>query len=60
VAEAKLMPLVTLSASLPLVPAANEMTFKVLVPEEGLVLLVGVKTMPPTVFPAPPLVVVKE
>lgn len=60
VAEAKLIPLVVLSASLPLVPAAKLMTFKVLVPEDGLVLLTGVKTTPPTVVPAPALVVVKE
>lgn len=58
-AEAKLIPVVVLSASLPPVPAGKLMTFKVLVPEEGFVLLVGVKTRPATVFPAPPLVEVK-
>ena len=42
--------------ALPPVPAGKLMTFKVLVPEDGAVLLVGVKTTPWTVFPAPPLV----
>ena len=46
-----------LSASLPPVPAGKLMTFKVLVPEEGLAELVGVMTKPETVVPAPVLVV---
>ena len=56
VAEAKLIPLVVLSASLPPVPVGKLITFKVLVPEDGLVLLVGVMTRPEEVTPAPPLV----
>jgi hypothetical protein len=43
-----------------LVPAAKSITFKVLVLEDGLVLLTGVKTKPWTVFPAPELVEVYE
>ena len=55
-AEAKLIALVVLSASLPPVPAGKLMTFKVLVPETGLALLVGVMTRPEEVTPAPVLV----
>ena len=55
-AEAKLIPLVVLSASFPPVPAGKLKTFMVLVPELGLVLLVGVNTKPALVTPAPELV----
>ena len=55
-AEAKLIPLVVLSASLPPVPAGKLMTLRVLVPLEGLVELVGVNTNPEDVTPAPELV----
>ena len=55
-AEAKLIPLVVLSASLPPVPDGKLMTFKVLTPLEGLVELVGVMTNPDEVTPADELV----
>ena len=50
------MPLVVLSASLPPPPAGKFITLTVLVPEEGLVLLVGVITRPEEVTPALELV----
>jgi len=46
--------------ALPPVPAGKLMTFKVLVPEDGTVLLAGVKTKPETAFPAPALVLAYE
>ena len=56
VAEAKLIPLVVLSASLPPTPAGKLITLRVLTPLEGLVLLVGVITNPDDVTPADELV----
>ena len=55
-AEAKLIPLVVLSASLPPVPDGKLMTLRVLTPLDGLVLLVGVITNPELVTPADELV----
>ena len=56
VADSKLMPLVVFPAALPPVPAGKSTTFKVLVSDEGAVLLVGVITRPLEVTPAPELV----
>jgi hypothetical protein len=58
VADSKLIPLVVFPATLPPVPAGKSTTSKVLVPDDGAVLLVGVMTNPITVLPAPELVLV--
>jgi hypothetical protein len=59
VAEAKLIPVVVKLPALPPVPASKEITLTVLVPEDGVVLLVGVKSIPCRATPAPALVSVR-
>ena len=59
-AEAKLIPLVVVPEGNRAVPASKERRFKVLVPDDGVVVLVGVMSKPPMVTPDPGLLLVND